>query len=164
MARAELWRARWVLPVASEPIRDGAVAFDDGLIVACGPAQELAHHYRDFLARDLGDALVSPGFVDTHCHLEWSLLEGLLPQGPFAQWLRQMLPIRGRYPDGANTSAARLGALRCLENGTTTLADSGPTGAGADAIASAGLRGIVALEVVGRQTGRDAERVASAVS
>ena len=50
-------------------------------------------------------------------------------------------------------AAARLGALRALEAGTTTLADSGPTGAGAAALAESGLRGLVHLEAFGRETG-----------
>lgn len=150
-----------MLPVAATPIPDGAVAFVDGVIVACGPADDVIRRYPDIPKRDLGDALVSPGFVDAHCHLEWSLLDGLLPPGPFARWLGEMLPIRGRYPPGANVVAARLGALRCLEHGTTTLVDSGPTGAGAAAMDEAGLRGVAALEVVGREAGPAAQQVAA---
>ncbi len=145
-----------MLPVTADPIRDGAVAFRDGTIVACGPAEDVARAHRDIPQVDLGDAVICPGFVDCHCHLEWSLLGGLLRAGAFTDWLAQMLPIRGRYGDDTHTIAAQLGALRCLEHGTTTVADSGPTGAGVGALHEAGLRGVVALEVVGREVGPDA--------
>ena len=52
--------------------------------------------------------------------------------------------------------AARHGALRALRAGTTTLADSGPTGAGAAAMAEVGLRGAVHLEAFGTPEGDEA--------
>lgn len=99
--------------------------------------------------RDLGDAVLAPGFVDAHCHLEWSLLGGLLPAAPFGEWLGAMLGARARMAPADHAAAARLGALTALRAGTTTLADSGPTGAGVEALAEAGLRGLVHLEVFG---------------
>jgi imidazolonepropionase-like amidohydrolase len=40
-----LYTAQWVLPVATPPIRDGAVAVHEGRIVAVGPEVE-AHEYK----------------------------------------------------------------------------------------------------------------------
>ena len=93
--------------------------------------------------------MLAPGLVDAHCHLEWSLLGGVLPAAPFPEWLGAMLGARGRMAPADHAGAARLGALMALRAGTTTLADSGPTGAGIDALAEAGMRGIVHLEVFG---------------
>ena len=79
---------------------------------------------------DLGRGILAPGLVDAHAHLEWSLMDGLLPRSPSAPgsagcsrcaggWSRRTTrrrPLRGRCG-------------RCAP-GTTTLADSGPTGRG----------------------------------
>ena len=62
---------------------------------------------------------------------------------------------------GDHAAAARLGALRALEAGTTTLADSGPTGAGAAALAESGLRGLIHLEAFGRDSGAQAVAAAA---
>jgi 5-methylthioadenosine/S-adenosylhomocysteine deaminase len=61
-------------------------------------------------------------------------------------------------------AAAAAGVLRCLQHGTTTVADSGPTGAGAGALRAAGLRGIVHLEAFGRHTGDAAREAAIALA
>lgn len=76
------------------------------------------------------------------------------------QWLGRLLPLRLRMLPADHAVAARLGALRALEAGTTTLADSGPTGAGAQALAESGLRGLVHLEAFGREEGAEAQVVA----
>jgi 5-methylthioadenosine/S-adenosylhomocysteine deaminase len=63
-----------------------------------------------------------------------------------------------------HAAAALLGALRCMEHGTTTVADSGPTGAGAAALRAAGLRGIVHVEAFGRLHGAEARNAASGIA
>jgi 5-methylthioadenosine/S-adenosylhomocysteine deaminase len=150
-----------VIPVAAPPIRDGAVAFADGAILACGPAAVVAAAHPGLPERDLGSALLLPGLVDAHCHLEWSLTGGLVPPGPFPSWLEALLELRGRMSAEDHAAAAALGALRCLEAGTTTVADAGPTGAGAAALTAAGLRGQVHLEVFGDPHGAAAAQAAA---
>jgi 5-methylthioadenosine/S-adenosylhomocysteine deaminase len=151
-----------VVPVSGAPIPDGAVAARGGEIVAVGPAAEVAAAHPDLAERDLGEAILLPGLVDAHCHLEWSITGAVLPPGRFATWLGGFLPMRARMGREDHRAAALLGALRALEAGTTTLADSGPTGAGAAALRRAGLRGLVHLEAFGRQEGREAADAARA--
>ncbi len=135
----------------------------DGAIAAVGPAPALIARAPGVPVRDLGPAILAPGLVDAHCHLEWSVLDGLLGPDEFARWLGRLLPMRMLMTADDHLSAARLGALRALEAGTTTLCDSGPTGSGAAAMAEAGLRGVVHLEAFGRETGAAAEAAADAL-
>ena len=158
-----LWRAAWVLPVAREPIRDGAVVVRGGEIVAVGPAGALRSSHPGLTERDLGERIVAPGFVNAHCHLEWSLLDGLLPPDEFAEWLGRLLPMRRLMSPADHEAAAVHGALRALASGTTTVIDSGPTGAGAGALAASGLRGLVHLEAFGREEGEEARAAAGAL-
>ena len=159
-----LWRAGWVLPVASAAIRDGAVAVRDGLIADVGPVELVASRHPDLEREDLGPRILMPGLIDAHCHLEWSLLDGLLEPDGFGPWLGRMLPLRARLTPDDHVAAARFGALRALTAGTTTLADSGPTGAGAAALAESGQRGLVHLEAFGREEGDAARAAADAVA
>jgi 5-methylthioadenosine/S-adenosylhomocysteine deaminase len=142
-------------------VRDGAVAVSGGRIVDVGPAGELRARHPAVALTDLGDALLLPGLVDAHCHLEWSLLDGVLPPSGFAEWLGRLLPLRARMEPHDHEAAARLGALRALRAGVTTLADSGPTGAGAGALAELGMRGVVHLEAFGREEGAGAHAAAA---
>ena len=63
--------ADWVVPVEGPPIRDGAVAIDEsGLIAAVGTREEIGSdaHY--------AEAVVLPGFVNAHTHLEYDVYAG----------------------------------------------------------------------------------------
>jgi 5-methylthioadenosine/S-adenosylhomocysteine deaminase len=152
------------MPVVGPPVPEGAVACAGDRIVDVGPAATLAARFPAAPTEDLGDAILVPGLVDAHCHLEWSLLDGVLPPSGFGAWLARLLPLRARLAPEDHRIAARHGALRALRAGTTTLADSGPTGAGAAAMAELGLRGSVHLEAFGTQAGEDARRAAAAVA
>ncbi|MEW5986813.1 MAG: imidazolonepropionase [Chloroflexota bacterium] len=52
-------------------IADGAVAAQDGRIVAVGPTADLRARYTAALELDAGGRCVTPGFVDPHTHLPW---------------------------------------------------------------------------------------------
>lgn len=162
--RERVWRAAWILTITGEPLRDGALVVRDGRVAQVGPAEAVLRDNPGLPVEDRGDEIIAPGLVDAHCHLEWSLLDGLLPPAGFAEWLGGMLPLRTRMLPGDYVAAARLGALRALQAGTTTLADSGPTGAGAGALAESGLRGLVHLEAFGRDTGAEAAEAAARVA
>ena len=163
-APGRLWRAGWVLPVAGAALRDGAVAVRDGCIADVGAAETLAARHPDLEREDLGPRILMPGLVDAHCHLEWSLLDGLLAPDAFGPWLGRMLRLRMRMTAEDHVTAARFGALRALTAGTTTVTDSGPTGAGAAALAESGQRGLVHLEAFGREEGDAARAAADAVA
>jgi cytosine/adenosine deaminase-related metal-dependent hydrolase len=90
-----------------------------------------------------------PGFVDAHCHLEWALTAGLAPGGEFGRWLGTFLAAVSMAGPGFTAAAADAGALAALRAGTTTLCDSGPTGAGAGAMARLGLQGLSCVEAFG---------------
>jgi 5-methylthioadenosine/S-adenosylhomocysteine deaminase len=147
--------AKWVVPITAPPIDDGAVRVEGGRITAVGPRAGPGRG--DGLAAwsgeptvDLGEAALLPGLVDTHTHLEWTALRGLLDGRPLEAWPDLFARLRAawRSPDDYLASA-RLGALEALEGGITTLADAGPTGTGLAAMVEAGLRGRVSYEVLG---------------
>jgi len=97
----------------------------------------------------LGASILLPGFVDAHCHLEWALTAGLAPGGEFGRWLGAFLAAVSVAPPGFTAAAADAGALAALRAGSTTLCDSGPTGAGAAAMTRLGLQGFSCVEAFG---------------
>jgi imidazolonepropionase len=52
-------------------IADGAIAVQDGRVVAVGPSAELQDQYSAAMTIDAGGRCVLPGFVDPHTHLPW---------------------------------------------------------------------------------------------
>ena len=79
----QIYRARWVVPIAAPPVRDGAIAVQDGRIAYVGGASGAPRGQ----LRDLGDALLLPGLVNTHTHLELTAMRGFLENLPFFDWI-----------------------------------------------------------------------------
>jgi 5-methylthioadenosine/S-adenosylhomocysteine deaminase len=135
--------ADWVVPVEGPPIRDGAVALDEGRIVAVGPAAELGEGER------FREAVILPGFVNAHTHLEYATYAGFGDGLDFPRWLGLHIERKRNLDLGDMEAIARLGALECLRSGVTTVADASFSGAAATACADLGLRAVVHLEVFG---------------
>ncbi|MFN8121026.1 MAG: amidohydrolase family protein [Thermoleophilia bacterium] len=138
-----------------------------GRIAAVGPAADVAAEHPDLPVEDLGDVLLAPGFVDVHCHTEWSLSGGVAAGPGFARWLRAFLEAMVLSGWSGHRAAADLAVLAAVRAGTTTLCDQGPHGAGVDAASAAGVRAVVCLEAFGETAdpvGPLAERVAALVS
>ena len=68
------YHARWVLPITRPPIENGTVVETDGLVTYVGP-RSAAPPGEDY---DLGDAILLPGLVNTHTHLELTVMRGFL--------------------------------------------------------------------------------------
>ncbi len=137
--------ADWVLPVEGEPIENGAVAIEDGLIAAVGTAAELGEGER------FPESAIVPGFVNAHTHLEYAVYAGFGDGLSFGPWILLHVERKARLDREDMEAIARLGAAECLRSGVTTVGDLAFSGASAHASAELGLRAIVYLEVFGRE-------------
>jgi 5-methylthioadenosine/S-adenosylhomocysteine deaminase len=138
--------ADWLIPIEGQPIRNGAVTIDGGRIVAVGSADELGsgeHH---------PDAVILPGFVNAHSHLEYAVYAGFGDGLSFAPWIVLHIERKARIGIGDMEAIARLGAAECMRSGITTIGDCSFSGATATACAELGLRAVVYLEVFGEDT------------
>jgi cytosine/adenosine deaminase-related metal-dependent hydrolase len=142
------YRAALVYPVSSPPIRDGAVLVEGDRITWVGPRAAQPHAPNARIV-ELGDAVLSPGLVNAHTHLDLTVLRGLLDGASFFDWIRAVVAIRSRLTADEWLDSARLGALESLEAGVTTVADTAPTAASFDAMREFGLRGTAFIEVFG---------------
>ena len=136
--------ADWVLPVEGAPIEGGAVVVEDGRIAAIGQAGELGPgtHY--------ADAVIVPGFVNAHSHLEYAVYAGFGDGlGDFAEWITLHIQRKARIGWEEYVDIARFGAAQCLASGVTTVGDCSYSGATVVACADLGLRATVYLEVFG---------------
>lgn len=96
-------RARHVLPIAGDPIDNGWVRIERGRLVAIdrgvpsGPV------------RDLGDAIILPGLVNAHTHLEFSDLDQPLSvAGGLPAWIQRVVAMRRSRTSPTEHDAARL--------------------------------------------------------
>lgn len=106
---------------ALQSFADGAVAVQDGRIVASGAFADVRNAYPELPVHDHRPALLLPGFIDTHVHFSQLHMIGAMGK-PLLQWLQDhILPEEARLVDGEYARAVARDFLRALmRNGTTT--------------------------------------------
>jgi 5-methylthioadenosine/S-adenosylhomocysteine deaminase len=142
-------RAGSVHPVTAPPITDGAVLVaDDGRIAAIGAHSQVPAPPR---ARrvEFPDAVLVPGLVNTHTHLELTHLAGRNPEREFSRWIRTIRALKDATTPEEFDHSAEQGVRDCWTAGVTCVADTGSTGAPLRALARLGARGIYYQEVFG---------------
>ena len=115
-------KSHYVVPIDRPVIENGAVDVRDGKIASVGTAHELAGGP----AFDCGDAVILPGLVNAHTHLELSLQAGkVTPHNDLVEWLTRLMA--GMPDDADKEEQVRDAVLRGVElsvsSGVTTLGD-----------------------------------------
>ncbi|MGZ8847855.1 MAG: amidohydrolase family protein [Pyrinomonadaceae bacterium] len=158
-----IYSARWVLPIISPLIEDGAVAVDTSTIVGVGSRREVVSSFPDSQIKDFGEAAILPGFVNAHSHLELTFMRGFLEreESDFFAWLRKLTVARmAMTPEDLLVSAIS-GAIEAARAGVTCLGDASSSSTQAmKALREVGLRGIVYQESFGPDPTLAAENVA----
>jgi len=149
----KIYRARWVLPITDEPIRDGAVAVEGTRVAGVGPRREVSERFPSAEVIELGEAAVLPGFINCHTHLELTAMRGFLEpeEGDFFAWLRKVTASRNERmsADDLYVSAA-WGAVEAARAGVTCVGDASDSAMMSMlALRDVGLRGVVFQESFG---------------
>ncbi len=141
------YHARWVLPITSPPIRDGWVEIVDGLVTAVGASKSGGSFAASVF--DLGEAVIMPGVVNAHTHLELSGLRGRIPRAPsMPQWARAVMNERPSLisPEGGRLSYA---ARECRRCGTALVGDIANTLESVDAFKTESIDATLFHEFLG---------------
>lgn len=142
-------RAGVVYPVTAPPIEDGAVLVgNDGRIAAVGPHAKVPSP-ADAERFEFKDAILTPGLVNAHTHLELQHLAGKNGETSFVPWIKRIRELKEATPPEAFIAAAEAGLRECWSRGVTCIAETGSTGATMEALVRFGGRGIVYQEVFG---------------
>jgi guanine deaminase len=125
----EIWRAQvmhtprdpFAEDDALEAFSDGGLAFADGRIEAVGSFDQVRLAYPDAGVRDERDAILLPGFVDTHVHFPQLAIMGSMGLS-LLDWLeRYALPEEARMADVEHARrVAREFVAGLTANGTST--------------------------------------------
>ena len=135
--------------MTAPPIEDGAVLVDAaGRIAAVGPHRHVPTP-PGTETREFRDAVLVPGLVNCHTHLELTHLGGTNAEPEFATWIRRVRELKGATSPNAFDAAAVAGVKDCWARGVTCVAETGSTGAVMRALHDLGGRGIVYQEVFG---------------
>ena len=146
-----IFRARWLLPIHRAPVTDGWIRVRDGRIVALG--EGAAPEAPDERVEDLGAAVILPGLVNAHTHLELSWMAGLVPPAAsMHEWIRALMRRRrAGVPGGADEEARALDQAVTVvrATGTALVGDVSNSLSSVRAMARGGLGGVVFHELIG---------------
>lgn len=148
-----IYSARWLLPVSSIPIEDGAIAVDGQSIVAIGDRARVTERFPQAQSRDYGDASILPGLINTHTHLELTAMRGYLEkeEGDFFSWLKKLTLARLYRMTADDLEVSALwGACEAVRAGITCVGDASDSAiTSMRALSKVGLRGLVFQESFG---------------
>jgi len=139
------------MPVSAPPIEFGAVAISETRIIGIGPQSEIITRFPKCEVEDFGDALILPGLVNTHTHLELTVMRGYLENEDFFAWLRKLTVARLEKltADDLRVSAT-WGACEAVRAGITCVGDASDSAMMSMlALKDVGLRGVVFQESFG---------------
>jgi len=112
--------ANVVYPVSNAPLKNGVIDInEDGSINAVLTQEEAQgieniQHY---------DGILVPGFINTHCHLELSHLQGKIPEKTgLTGFIKQILSLR-QQPEEEMMSAMQSADQEMYENGIVAVGD-----------------------------------------
>jgi aminodeoxyfutalosine deaminase len=142
--------ADWILPVSSPPIFQGFLQIERDKITAVGKIQDLSPSLQEALKGQSKSLLITPGFINTHCHLELSYGASvpLLPGQTMTDWLMAVFRAKKSMESQNKTREALSlqGLQEMIATGTTCVNDISTQGESLAAMASLGVRGIVSME------------------
>lgn len=147
-----IYTARWVLPIASAPIDDGAVAVEGDRIVGVAGKIAIVSRFPGAVVNDFGMSAILPGLVNAHSHLELTVMRGFLEgeENDFFAWLRKLTVARMAMSADDLFVSAACGAIEAAKAGVTCVGDSSSAATQSmKALRELGLRGIVYQESFG---------------
>jgi aminodeoxyfutalosine deaminase len=141
--------ARWLIPVEGPAIEYGALLVDpNGRILDVGSDSSVPRP-EGVPADMFEDAVILPGLINTHTHLELTGFGGRISELDFTSWIRQLRELKSTRSPAEYLEAARRGVAECFAAGVTTVADTGDSGAVIRALVEAEGAGLAYQEVFG---------------
>jgi aminodeoxyfutalosine deaminase len=120
---AVVLRSRWVVPVTSAPIENGAVVVEGEQITQVGPWEDIRENRSETVV-DLGERILLPGLVNAHCHLDFTMMRhAISPQRTFTEWIQRINALKRSLEDDEYLAAIFRGFSELRKWGTTTVAN-----------------------------------------
>ena len=153
------------MDAAATVIEDGAIAIDDGVILAIGRADQITTSMQAEQTLDGDNRIVMPGLVNGHSHAAMTLLRGVADDLALMDWLNNYIfPAEVEFVDA---EFVRIGTeLACWEmirGGTTTFVDMYYyPDVIADIVDRCGMRALISATVIDQRS-PDAESAADSI-
>jgi aminodeoxyfutalosine deaminase len=123
--QALILRARALLPVAIPPLENAAVVIFGDRIAVADTWERIPPRLKSAATiLDLGDVVLLPGLVNSHCHLDYTDMAGFWPPPKkFTDWIPWMLAAKAEWSYSNYARSWLNGAKMLVQSGTTSVAD-----------------------------------------
>ncbi len=112
-----------ILPIASPPLYRGAVRVEEAEVVAVGRAADLPPQPGETVV-DLGASTLLPGFINAHCHLDYTKFRGsIAPKQSFTEWIKTINALRRSFTTEDYIESIAQGFELLAQGGVTTVAN-----------------------------------------
>ncbi|MDE0043624.1 MAG: amidohydrolase family protein, partial [Candidatus Poribacteria bacterium] len=136
------------MPNSRHVVENGAIAIHDSQIVDIGTYAAVRRENNSEV-RDLGAAVIMPGLVNAHTHLELTHHKDLIQRTPrFTDWLSQLIRNHKSGPEWVN-AAVKDGIEMSLAGGATTVGDIHGFGKSVHTHRDSPIRAVVFFETTG---------------
>ena len=142
-------KAKYLITNPENFTENGAVAVKGTKIHRVGTFDEIRTLADIDKIIDLGNAVILPGLINMHTHLDLTNLQGRIkPTTNFTHWVFQIVGARIRWKEEDYISSIEKGIELCVESGTTTVADIANTEYSFSVLKKSPLRKVVYKEVI----------------
>ena len=127
---------------------DSAVVISRGIITAVGQSKKISQRFRGHRILHLNDAVLMPGLVNTHAHLELPPLLSQIKSRTFSGWILGLIRAKKLLDDKDYSSSARENINALIRNGTTTVGEICSHAISPALLKASGLRAVVFREII----------------
>ena len=117
-----IYRCRHLVTMDGPPVEDGAVVVRGEFVAGAGRWVDVRREFAGEAVEDLGDVTLTPGFVNAHCHLDYSTLRhAILPPKGFAEWVGRINALKRTLDQEDYLAAIAKGFQEFAKWGTTSV-------------------------------------------
>lgn len=141
-------KARYVFSAPDKVIDNGVVVINEDKISTVVAFEELSQKQKSKVV-DFANAVILPGLVNAHTHLEFTNLHGLAAaDSKLISWIEKLIRAKLKWNKPDYISSTENGIQQSLESGTTTVADITNSGYSIDVLHNSPIRKAVFSEVI----------------
>jgi len=145
-------------------VNHGAVVFIRGVIIDAGSSEKMLKKYPGHRVYRIENAILMPGLINIHTHLEIPPLLDAVRARAFPDWILNLIQAKKELDMNGYVIAAKQNVRSLIRSGTTTVGEICTHGVSLGILKQSGLRGTVYQEIISMDPSSPASHFASLVS
>jgi cytosine/adenosine deaminase-related metal-dependent hydrolase len=130
------------------PVNHGAVVFGRGIIIAAGAAKNILKNHPGHRVFRVENAVLMPGLINVHTHLELPPLLDVVRAGTFPDWVLNLIQVKKALDTKEYAIAAKQNVRSIMRSGTTTIGEICTHGVSPAVLKQSGLRATIYQELI----------------